>query len=407
MKDNKKLFMLLSILAAIALWLYVDNLDQSIGTTTVSNIPIEFVGENDVLAARDLMLIKAHNTTVTLELEGQRNIISRLQKKDMRVQVNLGTVTTAGTHSLLYEVIYPDSISRSSVTPKSASIYTVTVEIGQLYRRTVGIHGVIEGEVAEGYSAGDFQFDPNRLEVSGLEQDVQKVAYAQVTMQLDQSKETVVQSLPLELIGYDGEKITGLDLRLSHDSVTATLPISTIKELPLRVDFTESAGSRKSMVKCNIYPASIVVSGSAASLESLESILLTTIDLSQVAGDETRSVTIPLPADSVNLSGTTVANVIIDFQGVETKTLSTSNIGTSLPSAGYTASVISQSVTVTLRGPEGTLKEVDADHVRVVGDLSEVKNAVGTYTVPAKIYIDGAEDVGAIGSYEITVRISR
>ena len=160
---------------AIALWLYVDNLDQSIGTTTVSNIPIEFVGESDVLAARNLMMIKAKNSTVTLELEGQRNIISRLQKKDMRVQVDLSSVTTAGTHNLVYEVIYPDSISRSSVQLKAASIYTVTVEIGQLYRRNVGIHGVIEGDVAEGYSAGDFRFDPSILEISGQEADVQKV----------------------------------------------------------------------------------------------------------------------------------------------------------------------------------------------------------------------------------------
>ena len=407
MKDNKRVFVLLSILAAIALWLYVDNLDQSIGTTTVSNIPIEFVGESDVLAARNLMMIKAKNSTVTLELEGQRNIISRLQKKDMRVQVDLSSVTTAGTHNLVYEVIYPDSISRSSVQLKAASIYTVTVEIGQLYRRNVGIHGVIEGDVAEGYSAGDFRFDPSILEISGQEADVQKVAYAQVTMQLEQSKESVTQVLPVELMGYDNEKITGLDLRLSHDSVTAMLPISTIKELPLRVELVESAGSRESMVKCSVYPASIVVSGSAASLDSLDSILLTTIDLSQVAGDETRSVTIPLPADSTNLSGTTVATVVLDFQDVETRTLSTSNIGTSQPASGYTATVISQNLTVTLRGPEGTLTHLAAERVRAVADLSEVKNAVGTYTVPAKIYIDGAEDVGAIGSYEVTVRITR
>ena len=37
--------------------------------------------------------------------------------------------------------------------------------------------------------------------------------------------------------------------------------------------------------------------------------------------------------------------------------------------------------------------------------VTELPSENGTYTVPATVYVDGAEDVGAIGSYQITVQI--
>ena len=60
---------------------------------------------------------------------------------------------------------------------------------------------------------------------------------------------------------------------------------------------------------------------------------------------------------------------------------------------------------VTLRGPAAELADVTAHNVRVVGDLTDISAQAGSYTVPATVYVDGAEDVGAIGSYQITVQI--
>ena len=55
--------------------------------------------------------------------------------------------------------------------------------------------------------------------------------------------------------------------------------------------------------------------------------------------------------------------------------------------------------------PETELEEIVGSNIRVVGDLTDISAENGTYTVPATVYVDGAEDVGAIGSYQITVQI--
>lgn len=405
MKTSKTFYVVLSILAAIFLWRYVDSLDQTPATITVRNIPIEFVGESDVLASRNLMMAKAESNVVTLELQGQRTVISHLNKKDIRVVIDLGRVTSSGTQSLVYDIYFPDSVSQSSVTVKSASIYTVTVDIVPLFTKTVGVKGVLEGQVAEGYSAKEFILSPDTLEVSGQEQDVMQVAYAQVTMRLDDVKETTTQVLDVEMVGYDGQVLSQLDLRPSNEKITATLPIVTIKTLPLKVNFLEGPGSTENLIKYDIEPKSITVSGDAASLSSIESIVLATIDLRKIEGDESKTFAIPLPAGSELLSGVAEAMVTIDFQGVSTKSFTVTNISASRLTDGFRAAVTSTSLYVTLRGPMSDLEKIAPENIRVVADLSSIQ-ATGSYTVAANVYVDGFEQVGAVGEYEVTVKIT-
>ena len=60
---------------------------------------------------------------------------------------------------------------------------------------------------------------------------------------------------------------------------------------------------------------------------------------------------------------------------------------------------------VTLRGTSTALAQVNEENLRVVADLTNVSDADGVYTVPATVYVDGL-DVGAVGSYQVTVRLS-
>ena len=46
-----------------------------------------------------------------------------------------------------------------------------------------------------------------------------------------------------------------------------------------------------------------------------------------------------------------------------------------------------------------------AENIRAVADLADYKDSLGTYMPQVKIYVDSSVDVGAIGSYTITVVI--
>ena len=61
---------------------------------------------------------------------------------------------------------------------------------------------------------------------------------------------------------------------------------------------------------------------------------------------------------------------------------------------------------VTVRAPAGAISQITADNVRVVVDLTNYKATSGTVAVPAKVYVDGCSDAGAIGEYVVNVHFT-
>ena len=76
--NSKAAYMVLAIVCSIALWLYVDIVEAPKSTTTVSNIPVTFVGE-DALEQEGLMIVDGSEITVSLKLEGPRSAISQVK----------------------------------------------------------------------------------------------------------------------------------------------------------------------------------------------------------------------------------------------------------------------------------------------------------------------------------------
>ena len=68
-KNSKTFLVILSILCAVFLWLYVENIDPTITTLNVYGIPVEFVGE-DALMERGLMISDGDDATINLVISG-------------------------------------------------------------------------------------------------------------------------------------------------------------------------------------------------------------------------------------------------------------------------------------------------------------------------------------------------
>lgn len=69
-KSRKAIRIVISILVAIALWVYVDRGLSVEVTMKVNNVPVEFSGEDTTLADKNLMLLSGYDTTIDLVLKG-------------------------------------------------------------------------------------------------------------------------------------------------------------------------------------------------------------------------------------------------------------------------------------------------------------------------------------------------
>lgn len=406
---NKALYIVLSIVVACALWLYVRNVDNPDRKLTISNIPVTFVGE-DVLNSNGLMLTQETKASIVLEVQGKWSILSRLRRDNITVTADLSRIVAEGGHNLAYDIAWPNTVSASSISVLDRDPFYVPVTVTKRSTQSVEVRGVFTGNVAKGYQAGEFSFQPEKIELSGEEAAVAQVAYAQVTVNRKDLDESVREEMSYVLIGQDGEVIEDKSLTASPATVNVSLPVVVVKEVPLTVDFTPGggvAGVEDTHLKYEIEPASIVLSGDEDDLAAYTAINLGAIDLAKVVGTGRFTFPIPLGQNVENVSGVEEATVTVTVQGLETVTLETPNIEIINVPEGYTATPVTQSIKVQVRGTEEALERVLPQYIQVVVDLKGLSLPAGQNSQTAKVSINGVTDAGVIGEYKIAFTLTK
>lgn len=406
-KRRNSFYLVISILVALGIWVYVDITQDITASKEVSNIPVEFQGEDTTLAERGLMLLPDSETTINLKLEGAKSILAQLDTAKLRVQADLSAVTETGIQTVPCRVIYPEykfSSRLTATTPTNS--FNITIDVGELYSREVEIRCDIQGTVAEGYIAGEPQFTPEKLELRGPQEEVDAVSYAKVSLNIENATETVDQALPYVLYNEAGEPISGGDIHAVQDEIRVVLPVDVVKELPLEIDFQEFPGLSKNNVSYRIEPASIVVSGEASLLNDVDRLVLDSFDLSQLGGNEVYHYVIQLPEGCTNLSGVTRATLTISFIDLVQDTRTATEFQAENVPEGKSVTILTDELTVRIQGTAADVAAVHDRDITVRADLQEVSAASGTYTVPAEILISTGGDVGVVGTYQVTVILS-
>lgn len=410
---KKSLYMLLAILIVLVFWFYVDEQGHN-GTARqiqmeVTDIPITYLSESG-LESRGLMLLdEGSSQTVDLTLEGARRLVTKIDRDQVRIMVNLSNVTIPGVQTIGYNISFTNpKFSGDSIKVKDASINMATVNISELEKREVPVRCELTGNVAEGYSAGQLELSHTSIEIRGQAEDIDPVSYVKLTLHLgEDATSSVSKNLPVQYYDNSGKQVSGEKIHTDVDSIRAKLPVSVTKELRLVLDFKDAAGARIENVHYEITPASITVSGDADRLRYVDTISLGEVDLLSLLGSETSTHSYPIiiPSECQNLSGVTRATVKIGFEDMLRTTVATSQFQfVNLP-AGKDVALLTQVVDVNIFGTTEDVTAISGDHIRITIDLDNYSEASGTYTVPVNVTILGGYDIGVSGSYQVRVTI--
>lgn len=406
-KPNKPLYIIFSILIAATLWLYVRSVDDSDYTRTIPNIPVTFVGE-DILHSNGLMVASGTQETVDLTVKGRQSVVSQLRRDTVTVQVDLSGVSGEGEHQRAYDILWPSSVSTSSFDLVDRDPFYVPVTVVKRATRQVEVKGVVHGNVADGFQAGEMVFQPAVIEISGSVSDAAQVAYAQVTLNLDGQRETIREDMPYVLVGQDGEVIESDAVKASPELVNVTLPVAMTKEVPLTVEFLPGggvSGADDPHLSYSISPKSVVLSGSESDLAAYDSIDLGVIDLSKVIRSETFTLPILIGTEVENLSGVQEATVNVSVRNLEVRGFVTENIELIAPE-DVDAVVVTQSLPVQVRGTKAVLDQVLPQAIKVQVDLTDLSSVPdGQSLVPAKVTLRGITGAGVVGEYKVSVAI--
>lgn len=405
--DSKAFYIIVSILISVFLWLYVVNVEKPTGEITIRNIPITIQGE-DVLEERGLMITDMSSRYFDLNLSGKRSALVKLSEENVTVTLDVSSVTADGDWSLKCKVTLPTTVTTGTVTVTEKNDYSVSVTIAKQTSKTIDVRGEFTGTVAEGYQADEFIISPSTVTVTGQEDHVNQVAYGLVSVAQQDLNDTFTSEMGFTLMSATGEKLTDLNVTLSASTVYVTLPIVKVAEIPLAVNIVDGGGATSADATVTIDPESIVVSGAEDALTPLTKITLGEIDLADVLSVETFTFPITLTSELTNESGITEATVTVQVADLPSKVLDVNDIEIINIPDGFTASAVTQSLQVWVRGPEEALDGISAYQIRAVADLEDTSVSVGQFRVPVKLYLDGGGDAGIVGAdYSISITVQR
>lgn len=405
--NSRAFWAVVSLLASLAIWVYVTSMQADEFTHTFHNVRLELVGEDALRDSKNMVVTDLDTNAVTVELVGPRRVIAAWDSTDLVARVDVSKLSRSAYTSQSYYLSYPDGTDASSISINRKTPDTVSFLVSPLSNKTIQVRGSFDGSLAEGYTAETPIFEPSSITISGPESYIKNISHAWVSFGQDDISSTYKVDTGFVLMDENGEQCSTAGLSFSDEIITATLPILMVKDVPLSVELIEGSGATKANTKLKIEPESITLAGDSAILSGMNKIILDTIDLRDFATTFTETYTIPMDNELKNLTGTTEATVKLEVVDLETRSFKVKNISFVNVTEGYEAVLISESIDVQIRGTAEQLDNLKEEHIRAVADLTDYDESTGNFMPVVKIVVDGIPDVGAVGENTVSIEIRK
>lgn len=393
----------LALAIAVGLWFYVVNVVDPRATETYRGITPVYVGSDELMNSANLMVTSQEENQVTVTVSGKRKDLVNLSKEDIRVEVDISKCKEAGNYTLPYTVTLPSG----DLTITRRNPAQLEVRLDKIVSASVPIRVALDGNIADGYMADEITTTPKILPITGLQDEVAQVSYAQVKIVKKNLTTSILEQMHYEFYDADDKLLTLSSIQAESDTVEVSMPVLKLKELPLAVEILEGGGALKKNVNYIIEPASITVAGEASTIDALQSVMIGVVDLSKIQESTTLPFQITLPDNLKNISGETSAEVNLELSGLTKKVTNTTSIEIINIPNGYNIDPVTNSLDIQIRGSEENVSQVLPQNVRAVVDLASTVLSPGQHTVTATILIDGVKEVGAVGEYKVVVRVSK
>ena len=410
-KGRKILYLLVSLGAAILLWLYVITTVAPEMNVRIANIPVTLDG-TIVLEERGFIVTNVATESISLELNTSRANVSKLSASTIRISGDVSKIREAGDYDLSYTVTFPDTVKTNDVDILRKSSNTIRVTVTKVITKQVPITLNWSGSVQDGllFESKEILLDPDTVVVEGPDYEVEQVTEAVVSYDVSDLKETEIVTLPVSLLDAEGNPVSfSENTTVSVSEISATLPVVATKELKLEVELIPGGGVMKENADVEINPATLRVKGTSEVIDELDDVLvLGTVDLSSIAEEEDFTFPITLQKGVTNMSGDAEAEVKVRIKGIQTDTITVSDIRLVNAPEGYLTEVTNRVVTITVRGGQAeinTIKNDKKNGIYVIVDAADY-TGTGQYGLSGRVVNEKYPEIGIVGSPEVNIVIS-
>ena len=411
MRRNKLLKILLSAALAFSLWLYVITVVSPGSEKTYYDIPVVLQNEN-VLAERDL-IITSYDSSVTLQLEGNRTDLNTMNESNINILANVSSIMAPGVHKVSYDVNYPGNIADNAIITNSKTPDMLTVNVENLVTKNIPVEYSATGTLPESYHPETpiYSVDGQpitQIQISGPESAISKIEYAMIYVDFAGRTESISADMEYTLCNEARQRVD-VDAQLVTTNVPTIrmdMKIHRYMELPLAVELISGGGATEENCTVTITPIDkLTVSGEDRILKNMDAIVIGSVDLAKLQEDTTMKLPLTMPEGVTNRTeGYEEVEVKLELKGLRTKTLQVTQFRVINKPLNMTFEGIPSSMTLELRGPSEQIEKLKATDITIIVDLKSAQTGVNPIQVKPE-FAAGFQGVGVLSDNEVIVTV--
>ena len=397
---------LISVAVAFGLWMYVITSVSPGSEETYYNIPVVMDGES-MLAERNLMITQSSAANVTLKLSGNRTDLYKVNSQNITLKSDLSKVYDEGTHYIGYSISYPGDVASNAFEVVAQNPKYISITVERRVTKPVPVEVKWIGSTPEGFMSDreNRVLDYSEITISGPASTADLIEKAVIEVDLTEQKESISQSFRYTLCDAEGNGVDASNITTNVEEVRLDVKIRRVKEVELKLDVIYAGGADEINTIIEINPAKIRLSGGEAVLEELgDSILLGKINLAEILKSQSMTYAIALPEGVTNETGVTEAEVSVTFTGLSTRELVVDQFEIVNVPEGLDAELITERLTVSMRGPSTVISKLTPEDVLVVVDFTGAEADTATFKATI-VFPEGFETVGALGTYTVSATV--
>ena len=404
---NKFAAAALSVVAAFLLWLYVITTVSPGSKQTYYNIPL-VLGNESVLAERGLMITYQSASSVNLELSGNRTDLAKVNASNITVKTDLSNIYEPGNQiSMSYSVAFPGNVDSNAFVIESKSPGRIFLNVERRVSKSIPVEVKWIGSVPDGFIADrdNKQLEYPTVQIVGPQSIADQIEKAVIDVDLTDQRESISWDCKYTLCNAADEPVDASLITTNVDQIHLEVRIQRVKDISLTYHLVEGGGATADNVDITLSTEKIRVSGSEAALDLMgDQLVVGTIDLTEIEADTTKTFTIPLEEGITNLTGISEVTATITLKGLATKDFLIRQISVVNVPEGLEVELITQELTLQVRGPAAQIAKLTADDVMVVVDFTGAE--VGTATFPVRaVFTDGFRDVGVFRAESVSASV--
>ncbi len=397
---------LLALFGAFIIWFYAMSAESLTSEKDFSNLGVSLRNATHMTNEYGFSVLSGYDVSCDVTLYGKMSVLSRLNRDDIDLYVDLSVIDSAGSVELPVMASLPNGVTLASSFPERITVYVdktttkpIPVRVVPTYKKASDI--IIETP----------KLNYDSVTVSGPAAELENIDHARLSVDLGEVTKSLEASGEIVLIDKDGFEVSNPYVKCNVSDVVASFDVNKYKDIPLIVE-TKYGYLDSANLSLDIDPHTIRIRGDPEAVDSISSITAATIDEKLMTETTTNySVSVRLPDGVEWVDGATDSivnvNIAASLVDLHTRTLNyVLNIGTVTvvpPGTGRGYTILTSKLNIKIRGDYVAVNMAETEDLNIILDLSDYTSS-GTYNVPLTVaFKNESGEKFVVGDYSMEV----